>query len=218
MPFADLVGLVVGVAYSVQVKDPGLFSDDQWTELQDRHLAQFEAFLEREHWDTYSQDESIALDDIKLAVHGDVHFQYHLDGFRTWLRRNVLKNDESSQHILFPHKLPGHLSPDELQFFCELRLGIGILMHLGDVHPQTGLHITYAPSRLGGRDGVPIRRAQDGGRCRFCTGDDSDGSGNIDGDFYDATDAVFSGDDDGFCSNDADSDSYEYVDQFDHYY
>ena len=46
----------------------------------------------------------------------------------------------------------------------------------------------------------------------------SDGSGDIDGDVDDATDAVFSGDDDGFCSNGADSDSYEYVDQFDHYY
>jgi len=37
-------------------------------------------------------------------------------------------------------------------------------------------------------------------------------------DFDDATDAVFSGDYDGFCSNDADSDSDEYVDYFDRYY
>jgi len=29
---------------------------------------------------------------------------------------------------------------------------------------------------------------------------------------------VMTSDDDGFCSNDADSDSYEYVDQFDRYY
>ena len=102
MPFADLVELGVSCAYIVRVKAPGLFFDGDWAELQDRHLAQFEEHLENQHWDRYSHD--IVDDDaVKLALHDDEHFQFHLDGFRNWLRRDVLKNDESSRHALYPH-------------------------------------------------------------------------------------------------------------------
>jgi hypothetical protein len=147
LAFANTVAFAIDLAYSVQVKAPGLFSDDDWTELQVRHLAQFEAYLERAHWDRYSQDESIDLDDIKDAVHGDVHFQFHLDGFRHWLRV-----------------------------------------------------------------GVPTRHRLDGGRRYFGTGDDSsDGGGDID------ADAAF-GSDEGFSSNDADSDSSDWVDPYDCHY
>jgi len=147
--------MVVSYAYSVEVKARGFFSDDGWTEMEARHLAKFEDYLERLHWDRYSQDESIDIDDIGRHVHSDVHFRFHLDGFRTWLRRKVLKNDESSRHILYPHKRSDELSPDEQQFFSELRLGV--LIYLGDVHPQTGIDVTYAPSRLAGVVGVPVR-------------------------------------------------------------
>jgi hypothetical protein len=212
LAFHNTVTLAIELAYSVEVKAPGLFSDEDWTELEGHHLAQFEAFLEREHWDKYSQDESLEFeDDIKAAVHGDVHFQFHLDGFRNWLRRVVLKNDESSQHTVFPHKGPGHLTRDELQFFSELRLGV--LIQVGDVPPQTGLDITHAPSRLAGRVGVPTRH-RDGGRRYFGVGDDSsDGGGDIDAD----ADAV-SGSDEGSYSGDADSDSSDWVDPYDCHY
>ena len=83
---------------------------------------------------------------------------------------------------------PDVLSRDELQFVSELRLGI--LHHLGDVPPDVGLGITYAPSRLAGRDGVPIQsrgRGCDRDDRLFC-GDDSDGSDDFGSDFSDDTD------------------------------